>query len=211
MVTAGFVVEGPSDKKLIESDQFQTFLQDECRLALKHPIIDAGGNGQMYHKNIGFHVHTLHQTAAPDKIIVLADLDPEQCAPCITKRKQIIGAENIDLVAIARKAMEAWFLADTQAMRQWLGQADFYEECPEQTPQAPWDRLKEIAKERKTQRPGQNKKLFASRFMRNYDFNLLRAAEHPNCPSARYFVERLRGLVLKHPPNSPQRMDKKCH
>ncbi len=195
MVSVGFVVEGPSDKKLIENKKFETFLRDECNLALKRPIVDAGGNGQMCQRKIGDYVEQLRNLVAPDKIIVLADLDPEKCAPCITKRKAIIGTENIDLVAIARKAMEAWFLADTDAMRQWLNQADFYEECPEQTPKAPWERLKAIAKARNRRGPGQSKKLFASRFMRKYDFDLLRAAEHPNCPSAHYFVEHLRKLA----------------
>jgi hypothetical protein len=195
LVSVGFVVEGPSDKKLIENKKFETFLRDECNLALKRPIVDAGGNGKMCQGKISDFVNQLRKKAEPDKIIVLADLDPEECAPCITKRKAIIGEENIDLVAIARKAMEAWFLADTQAMCAWLGQADFYEECPEQTPQAPWYRLKEIAKERSLRGPGQSKPVFANRFIRDCDFDLLRAAKHPNCPSARYFVEHLRELA----------------
>lgn len=196
MVKVGFVVEGASDKKLIDSAWFRHLISSDFHLELLDgAVIDAGGNGQMCRKNIGTFVNALHKSAtAPDKIIVLADLDPEKCAPCITARKQIIDSENIDLIVIARKALEAWFLADTQAMREWLGQTDFYEEFPEDTPQTPWQRLKEIAQECNQRGPG-SKIGFVNKFIQKCNFDLLRAAEHPNCPSARYFVDHLRELA----------------
>nr|VFK64608.1 MAG: hypothetical protein BECKTC1821F_GA0114240_11342 [Candidatus Kentron sp. TC] len=39
--------------------------------------------------------------------------------------------EGIDLVAIARKALKSWFLANTEAMRHWTGDSDFFESPPE--------------------------------------------------------------------------------
>ena len=53
------------------------------------------------------------------------------CAPCIRERKDIIGSDGIDLVVIARQAIESWLLADTDAMRRWLNDPTFYEAKPE--------------------------------------------------------------------------------
>lgn len=193
MVTVGFVVEGPSDKKLVESELFQTWLREDCGLDVASPIMNAGGKGQMCSRKIIEHVEKLRIQANPDKVVVLADLDPERCAPCITKRKEIIGNAGIDLIVIARKALESWFLADTEAMRRWTGNDGFQEHRPETLPEMPWDRLKEIG--RHTGRgPGANKILFARKFIGHHGFDVRRAAGHPACPSARYFVERLCAL-----------------
>lgn len=40
MVTVGFVVEGPSDKKLVESELFQTWLREDCGLDVASPIMN---------------------------------------------------------------------------------------------------------------------------------------------------------------------------
>ncbi|MCF6355554.1 MAG: DUF4276 family protein [Candidatus Polarisedimenticolaceae bacterium] len=193
MVTVGFVVEGPSDKRLVENDLFRGWLREGCNLELVGPIVDAGGNGQMCSHNIVILVEKLRIQATPDKVVVLADLDPDSCAPCVEKRKEIIGSAGIDLVVIARKAMESWFLADTEAMRCWTEDNTFHEEYPESLAGMPWDRLKEIG--RLTGRgPGASKKIFARKFIRDCGFDVRRAAVHPNCPSARYFVNRLSAL-----------------
>ncbi len=192
MVTVGFVVEGASDKKLIESQVFRIWLQDGCGLEVLDPVVDAGGNGQMCNRNIGQYVEKLRIQAKPDKVVVLADLDPEDCAPCIERRKAIIGFTGIDLIVIARKAIESWFLADTKAMRHWTGDKEFLEEAPEATSVMPWDRLKEIGRE-KGRGPG-SKVMFARRFINKHGFDVCHAAQHSACPSARYFVEHLCAL-----------------
>lgn len=191
MVTVGFVVEGASDKKLIESQSFREWLQRDYQLEVIHHVVDVQGNGNLCARNISVYVNLLKKQHNPDKIIVLADLDPEKCAPCITKRKEIIGNENIDLVIIARKAMESWFLADTEAMRSWTKNVDFFETNPEETTQMPWDRLKEIGMETKGRGPGSSKIAFADKFIKYHHFSVVQAAQHPNCPSARYFIEKL--------------------
>ncbi len=47
MVKIGFVVEGISDKKLIESTAFKDFAQQECGLEILDDVVDAGGNRNM--------------------------------------------------------------------------------------------------------------------------------------------------------------------
>lgn len=117
-------------------------------------MVDAGGNGGQCKRNIKVHVTRLRAQARPHRVVVLADLDPEDCAPCIGERKEIIGSDGIDLVVIARQAIESWFLADTDAMQRWLDDPTFCEANPEVPSKTAWDRLKEISRERDQRGPG---------------------------------------------------------
>lgn len=92
--------------------------------------------------------------------------------------------------------MESWFLADTQAMRELLKDKDFYIEYPEETQEMPWEYIKKLMlfnNKNSTQRGPGNKVQFARKFIRHY-FDIRRSAEHPNCPSAKYFVKKLKEL-----------------
>ena len=191
MVTVGFVVEGDSDKYLVESELFRKWLREECNLKVVDKVANAKGN--MCSRYIENQVRLLRQGTNPDKVVVLADLDPDERVPCVQKRKKIIGSQGIDLVLIAKKALESWFLADTEAMRRWLGDDTFGEVAPETLTGMPWDRLKELRDE-KGRGPGKNRRIFARKFIRNHGFDVRRAAQHANCPSANYFVERLCAL-----------------
>ena len=192
MVTVGFVVEGPSDRWLIESELFRKWLREDCNLEVVDPVVDAAGNGNMCNRNIGAFVKNLRTEAKPDKVVVLADLDPDERVPCVQARKEVIGSQGIDLIVIAKKAIESWFLADTKAMSRWLGAAAFYEKAPETLDGMPWDRLKELGRKRGSG-PGP-KVSFPRKFILCHEFDVRRAAQHANCPSARYFVERLCAL-----------------
>ena len=111
MVTVGFVVEGASEKRLVESKLFRKWLQEDCNLEVVDPVVDAAGNGNMCSRNIETFVKNLRTSAKPNKVVVLAELDPDTCAPCVQKRKEIIGCQGIDLVAIAKKSIDdiVWF------------------------------------------------------------------------------------------------------
>lgn len=200
MVTVGFVVEGASEKRLVESELFQKWLREDCNLEVVEPVVDAAGNGNMCSRNIETFVNNLRTSKNPDKVVVLADLDPDTCAPCVQKRKEIIGSQGIDLVVIAKKAMESWFLADTKAMRQWLEDSTFCETHPETLTEMPWDRLKEL-RTKQGRGPG-SKPSFARKFIHVHGFDVRRAARHSQCPSARYFVEHLCELGNPQAPNS---------
>ncbi len=191
MVTAGFVVEGASEKRLVESELFQKWLRENCNLEMVKPVVDAGGKMDSLH--IGAFVKNLRKRANPDKIVVLSDLDPDNRVPCVQKRKKLIGSQGIDLVLIAKKALESWFLADTEAMCRWLGDDTFCEVAPETLTGMPWDRLKELGR-KKGRGPGRNRFFFARKFIRDHRFDVRQAAQHDQCPSARYFVERLCAL-----------------
>lgn len=108
------------------------------------------------------------------------------------ERKKTIGSKDIDLVLIAKKALESWFLADTEAMRRWLGDDTFCEIAPETRTGMPWDRLKELGHKKRIK--PKSKVAFSRQFIHDHGFDVRRAAQHANCPSARYFVERLCAL-----------------
>ena len=194
MVTVGFVVEGESETLLVKSEVFRQWLREDCNLEVVDPVVDAAGNGNMHSHNIGASIKNLRTKANnPDKVVVLADLDPEKHVPCVQVRKKIIGSQGIDLIAIAKKAMESWFLADTNAMRRWLGDDTFYEVAPETLTGMPWDRLKKL-RDKRGRGPGKDRLVFARKLILRHGFDVRRAALHTQCPSARYFVERLCAL-----------------
>jgi hypothetical protein len=83
-------------------------------------------------------------------------------------------------------------------MRLWLKNDDFPGETqPEQTVDMPWERLKEIAinYHKKKLGPGRKKKTFTQKMIEQFGFSMERVANHPNCPSAKYFLEKLQILA----------------
>lgn len=184
MVNIGFIVEGGSEKIIIESQAFNNFLLDNNYTLIK-PVIDAQGGGNLLPDNIEVMIQTLKQQNA-EKIFVLTDLE-EEASPQTVKDR--LTNDEVDEIFVAVKALEAWFLADTEAMRLWLKSDDFIEPTPEDTTQMPWLRLKEIAKNNGTNGPG-SKIAFAKKMVR-FEFSITNAAAHDNCPSAAELVTAL--------------------
>ena len=195
MVRIGFVVEGQTEKVFIESKAFRRWLEKK-EMRLVDPVLSANGHGNMRRwaamGESGWTMLLRKQTGDLDRIVVLADLDPSPAVPCITARKNLIDSEAADLVVVARKAIESWFLADTKAIARWTTDDSYYEAHPEATPGMPWDRFKEISRVKR----GRSKVLFAMQLINEHGFDIARAAEHPECPTARYFVERVGALAL---------------
>lgn len=197
MVTVGFIVEGDSEKVLVESAMFTAWLkQHQLQLG---PVINADGN-----KNILTPQRLqpliqlcLNRMSVVGPIVLLLDLDD---APCYTSVKQQISASS-PLICIARQAIEAWYLADTQALSTWLGQ-DYTHPSPEATGEMPWDTLRKLAAQFQRQGPGPSKVIFTRRYLKHQAFSLERAAQHPHCPSAAYFLNKLRGLMATEHPNA---------
>jgi hypothetical protein len=138
------------------------------------------------------------ERSQPDHIVILTDLEDAANVDTVKAR---ITTEHTKLIFIAVKALEAWFLADTDAMRRWLKAPEFFEPTPEQTPGMPWERLKEVAKAHGSQGPGSNKIIFAKKMCGvALRYELERAAAHPACPSAKAFRDGLVELGGKSSP-----------
>lgn len=199
LVKVGFVVEGDCEKLLIESKQFRAWANQQ-QLYICDPVINAKGGGNLCAKNLAPFVKLCQQKAKPDKIVILTDLE---CNPCATETKKRIGQEQIDLICVAKKALESWYLADITALRLAFEKDDLNEiEQPELETETimPWDYLKSLAKQHQIRGPGSNKIAFTKRMLEHHQFDISRAAIHPNCPSARYFLDKLIKLKqLGHP------------
>lgn len=183
MVKVGFIVEGDSEKIVVESVAFQVFLQ-EHGFELVTPVINAKGGGNLLPQNIEVFIERLRLREV-ERIVVLTDLEDE---PSIDTVKQRISNAGIDTIFVAVKALEAWFIADSTAMGKWLNDPNFREPLPESTSGKPWDRLKEIARDLDKRGPG-NKTAFAKRITKTFGFRIDRAAQHDECPSAKILVE----------------------
>lgn len=189
MVRVGFIVEGDSEKLLIESQGFQAWAKAQG-LEVYHPVINAGGGGNL----LPHHIETMlaqFERSRPHHVVILTDLED---APSVESVKARITTQHTDLIFVAVKALEAWFLADTEAMRRWLKVPDFFEPTPEQTEGMPWERLKEVAKLHNARGTGPNKVLFARRMCGPLGYQVANAAGHPACPSAKLFCDTLIAL-----------------
>lgn len=190
MVKVGFIVEGSTEKIVIESQHFQTWAIEQG-IEIISPVIDAEGGGNLLPQNIEPMIRQL-RLDQPDHIVILTDLEYDASPEDVRLR---IGSEYTNLVFIAVKALEAWFLADTNALRKWLG-VDVYEDKPEETVGMPWDRLKELSAELGKRGPGTTKPGFAKKMVKSYGFSVPNAAGHPNCPSIKNFYDSLVNLSV---------------
>lgn len=190
----GFIVEGETERIIIESNLFQSWANEQG-LDICRPVIDAGGGGNLLPQNIKPMVEQV-QRSNPDHIIVLTDLERD---PDVKTVRQRIGVDYTQLIFVAVKAIEAWFLADSKALEKWLG-TSWHEDRPEETNGMPWGRLKELANELKARGPGPSKPAFAKKMTKHFGFTVPNAAQHPNCPSAKFFHDGLTNL--SHPRES---------
>lgn len=187
MVKLGIVVEGHSDKLFVESPSFV----DLCR-SLNIEVMDvfnATGNGNLCSANIELYIKELGSHAEIDQILVLADLDPEACAPCITKRKERIG-DSADKIVIIRNAIETLFLADHDFLKK-----NFHSSIPSSLCETcesildPFEKLSELNLTYK-KRGLKSKKQFMKRNGRH--LNLIKAAKHS--ASAQYLLNKLESI-----------------
>ncbi len=190
MVGVGFIVEGETEKVLIDSTRFRDWCQ-HIGIKVIEPVIDAGGSGNLLPQNINNYLNEIKK-GAPIKIVVLTDLDFGESVDEVKSR--IIPdpqVTSIDVVFVAVKAVESWFLADSNALQKWLKESSYDEEQPEDTDGLPWDRLREIAKDHNVRGTGASKPTFARRMTKTYGFSIESAANHPACPSVKYFHDTL--------------------
>jgi hypothetical protein len=186
MVKLGFIVEGETERIVLEKSDFFNYLQS-LNIAYIPEVIDAKGNGNLLPDNIIPHTKTLEDKGAT-QIFILTDLDNDQC---ITYTKERISPLSQHIVTVSIKAIEAWFLADTMAMCNFLKDTAFTYEMPEDVTD-PFEEVKAIRLAKNNRGIG-SKPILAQLMIRN-SFSIQRAALHPNCNSAKYFLEMIRRL-----------------
>ncbi len=186
MVKIGFLVEGASEKRVLDSIAFRQFLKGE-NIDYVSDIVDAKGGGQILPRNRDKHVSRLKGKGATH-IIILTDKEND---PCFTSVKNRVKPQENEFVLISAKALEAWFLADSDTITAIL-RKPFKYPAPENTEGKPFDTIKnEFSKNGKD---FDTKLILADRMIRN-GFTIEKAASHSNCPSAKYFLKKIKSIT----------------
>ena len=186
MVKVAFIVEGKVEKIFIDFLEESNWFKDK-NIQKVAPTVDAKGGGNLCPQNMQVFVEQT-KTFNPDKIFILTDLE---CDPCVEKTKERLGECDICVVVLAKKAIEAWFLADGEILKQFTNSKISYYEYPETTELMPYDVFKEILMEYTGR--GTSKVKLVKNILRN-GFDIERVAKHPECASAKYFVDKIKSL-----------------
>ncbi len=115
MVKVGFIVEGDTELIIVNSPAFIAFLHAND-FELVTPVIDAKGGGNLLPKYVDNFVARLKNVGA-ERICILTDLEDAASVADVQAR---IAHQDVDISFIAVKAVEAWFLADSEAMKNGL-------------------------------------------------------------------------------------------
>lgn len=186
MVKIGFLCEGKTEVKIVQSGKFKNYLQ-RIGIETVEPIIDAKGGGNLLPDNSREHLEKLWSNGA-QKIVVLTDLDKDNC---ITSTKKRVNPNDDKIVIVAVRKIESWFLADSETMSLLLKEK-FEFELPEDETEL-FESLKSLFINKYDRGIGV-KDTFTARMLK-YGFSLENAANHPNCPSAAYFLNKLQQLA----------------
>lgn len=189
MVKVAFIVEGDVEKIIVEACFIGSGWLKSKNIEALTPVINAGGGGNLCPQNMPIYAEQA-QALKPDKIIILTDLE---CDPCIEKTKERLGDCPNCMTIISRKSFEAWFLADDALLSTMTddGSCTHYNN-PEHTTKMPYDDFKALIVEH-TGRGTGDKVRTAKKVVKSH-FNIENAGSHPNCPSAKYFLDKIEYL-----------------
>ena len=193
MVKVGFICEGATERIILSSPSFEQYLTS-LGIKFVDEIIDAEGCGNLLPHNIDAYILRLENKGA-NKIILLRDLDTYSC---FTSLKEHLKAREQDVVIIAVKTIESWLLANTNVMRLLLNKPDFYFDYPENENE-PFETINQLLVEytgRGIGKKKSGKQKLANKVL-SLGFSVQDSASHPNCPSAKYFIDKLIQLSTK--------------
>lgn len=190
MVKVGFIVEDKPFEMIVSSENFKALLT-------KNNIEEVGvhnikGRDNLRNENdYAKSMFRILEDNGAEKIFVITDKEDD---PCITESKNnIFQFSAIQTSIIASKAVESWFLADTVTLATLFNNPDFNYELPEQTEGQPFDELKKLFLEYTSRGINKKQNRHAKRIIRE-GFSVENAAKHPNCPSAKYFIDKLENI-----------------
>ena len=192
MVKIGFICEGLTEVELFSSDRFKSYL-NTLNIDIVN-IINAGTSSMLTpNKRISF-VKSLENSGAT-LIFILTDLDEY---PSVVSVETIIEPTSNEILIVAVQKLEAWFLANTTSMRLLLNQSDFFHEYPE-AEKEPFETINQLLVKFTQRGIGNNSKRTSGkvkliRKLISLDFSIQDSASHPNCSSAKYFINQLTAL-----------------
>lgn len=182
-------MEGGSEKIILKSVEFQAYLRAQ-RIEQVEDVIDINGKGNLKSSSRRMNTQVqLLRDAGAEWIVVLRDKDNVESFS--TVKAEVYQASDV-AICIAVQELEAWFLADSKTLSILFQVENFNYPSPETVPK-PFDLLAALRKQY-TGRGIGDKKIFA-RSMLGCGFTIEQAAQHPNCPSAGYFLTKLQSLT----------------
>lgn len=187
MVKLGFIAEGDTEKRVLVSENFRALLR-KLGLPFLEEVENAGGVGNLQRHKIKSLIQ-IQKDKGADKVLILTDSDGN----CITSVRQEIDPEQENIVIVAVQMIEAWFLADKAAISKFLNQENYWCEFPEAIDK-PFGFIK-TEQFRLNNRGVGEKRILGQRIL-NSGFSLESAAAHPNCHSAKYFLDKLKSLTI---------------
>ncbi len=195
MINVGFIVEDKPYQKFIESENFKLILKRFKIKAMGVYIApDGRDNFRSLNENILGFFNVLIDKGA-EYIYFLMDKEDD---PCITFSKQeIYNYDNEKQInIIAAKAIESWFLADSTTLAKIFNLDNYQFDFPENIKEKPFEKFKlEFVKYSGGRGISKKRNRHANIMIRN-GFSIQNAANHPNCPSAKYFLQKLSQLNI---------------
>jgi hypothetical protein len=182
MVKLGIICEGESEGIIFNTPQFKEWL---ASLNVEFVGFAETGSKTQYQTDLLPKHRKILLDKGAERIIALLDLDKDAC---ITLTKQSIPQFDDQIVVVAVKEFENWYLADSEAMTTFVGKPITVKE-----PESYNEPLDEVIKLYGKRYYKSKPKLAKS--MKRCGFTIQRAAEHPNCASARYFLTKLQALA----------------
>ncbi|HEV2480609.1 MAG TPA: hypothetical protein VGS79_13125 [Puia sp.] len=188
MIKVGFICEGYTERILLESTSFRQLLTSFNIEPLR--VINAEGCENLLPHNIQPYTLILENLGA-QHIIIVTDLDDDSC---VTETKNRISARKQDIVIVAVKKIEAWFLACNVSMSHLIQKPQFKFNKPEEEKE-PFDTINQLLIVNTGRGVGRRSgKIKLAYRMLEVGFDVINAAAHPNCPSAAYFLRKLKEI-----------------
>ncbi|MVM32583.1 hypothetical protein GO755_21260 [Spirosoma sp. HMF4905] len=187
MVKLGIICEGETEPIILDTPEFRIFVaQYDIELVA---VTQVGGKKEYGVERIDKHRKILLDKGV-ERIIVLIDLDNDSC---ITFTKQELIQYPDQIVVVAVKEFENWYLADSLALSQFVG-------VPVNIPdpemdQDPITTIINLGLEARRFKRYRKSKVLLAKDMHRHGFTIEKAAQHPNCPSAHYFLTKLQTLA----------------
>jgi hypothetical protein len=185
VVRLGIVCEGESELVVFNSVIFKDYLK-----SINIELIDVqetGSKNQFFEGRLEKHRATLLDKNV-DKILFVFDLDKDEC---LVKSKLDSDIKTGEIGVIAIKEFESWYLADNKAISSLLNK-----EINVEFPESLDDPIREIISLNNGKGFGRSKPFLAKKMVVN-GFSIENAAKHPNCESAKYFIQKLKSLSDK--------------
>ena len=193
MSKVGFIVEDKPYQKFIESENFIELLSN-LNIELKGVHISPDGRDSFFseNENIQSFIKILKDKET-DYIFILIDKEED---PCISFTKERIHPYNDEtqIIIIAVKAIESWFLADSITLSNIFNEDNYQYNNPEEMEEKPFEVLKREFINHQGGRGISKKRNRHASLIINGGFSIQNAASHPNCPSANYFLQKLSQL-----------------